>query len=161
MLDLAYDMRQTGGALGYYNRRLLSRKAAGWYVGVTHEYLDVPSEGKIDAADFIDHADGANRPDKTVRDIALLEEALRTEVRPGLVERYTFYLAQSYFELHEWDKAAVCYANRVAMGGFDEERWYAQMRYAQCLGKLGDQAEFSVGDASGVSHATAAGGGAV
>jgi tetratricopeptide (TPR) repeat protein len=139
---LAYDMRQVGGALGYYNRRLVSRKADGWFVGVTHEYLDIPSEGKIDAADFIDHADGANRPDKTVRDVKLLEEALRTEVRPSLVERYTFYLANSYFELHDFYKAAELYKKRVDLGGFDEERWYAQMRYAQCLGRLGDKANF-------------------
>lgn len=133
---VAYDMRQTGGSLGYYNRRLIARKATGNYVGVTHEYLDVPSDGVINAADFIDHADGANRPDKTARDIALLEDALRTESRPGLIERYTFYLAQSYFDLHEWDKAAALYKKRVALGGFDEERWYAQRQYAHCLGNM-------------------------
>jgi glycosyltransferase involved in cell wall biosynthesis len=138
----AYDMRQVAGALGYYNKRLVSRQATGDYVGVTHEYLDVPSAGRIDNADFVDHADGSNRPDKTARDIALLEEALRTETRAGLIERYTFYLANSYFELYEWGKAAFYYTNRVAMGGFDEERWYAQMRYAQCLGRLGDRANF-------------------
>jgi glycosyltransferase involved in cell wall biosynthesis len=135
---LAYDMRQVGGALGYYNRRLVSRKAEGWFVGVTHEYLDIPSDGRIDSADFIDHADGANRPDKTTRDISLLEAALRTETRPGLIQRYTFYLANSYFELHEWGKAALCYKHRVAMGGFDEERWYAQLRYANCCAAMDD-----------------------
>jgi glycosyltransferase involved in cell wall biosynthesis len=139
---LSYDMRQVGGALGYYNRRLVSRKAEGWFVGVTHEYIDIPSAGRIDAADFIDHADGANRPDKTARDILLLEAALRTETRPGLIERYTFYLANSYFELHNWDKAAQLYKQRVALGGFDEERWYAQLQYAKCFLHLEDRANF-------------------
>jgi glycosyltransferase involved in cell wall biosynthesis len=139
---LSYDMRQMGGALGYYNRRLISRKAEGWYVGVTHEYLDIPSAGKIDAADFIDHADGANRPDKTARDIALLEEALRTETRPGLIERYTFYLAQSYFEVGSWETAIDYYKRRVALGGYDEERWYAQMQLALCRCNMGDQSGF-------------------
>lgn len=138
----AYDMRQVGGTLGYYNKRLVSRHATGNYVGVTHEYLDVTSAGVLEGADFVDHADGANRPDKLQRDIALLEAALRTETSPGVIERYTFYLAQSYFESNEFRKAADLYAKRVTLGGFDEERWYAQMRYAQCLGQLGDQANF-------------------
>jgi glycosyltransferase involved in cell wall biosynthesis len=139
---LAYDMRQVGGALGYYNRRLVSRKADGWYVGVTHEYLDIPASGIITSADFVDHADGHNRPDKCVRDIALLEQALATETRSGLIERYTFYLANSYFELGSWETAIDYYKKRVALGGFDEERWYAQMRLAQCRGNMGDQAGF-------------------
>src|SRR5262252_4479922 len=44
---LSYDMKQTTGAMTYYNRRLLSRQATGNYVGVTHEYLDVPSSGSV------------------------------------------------------------------------------------------------------------------
>jgi glycosyltransferase involved in cell wall biosynthesis len=139
---LAYDMRQAAGSLGYYNRRLVSRKADGWFVGVTHEYLDIPTAGKIDDAYFIDHADGANRPDKCVRDISLLTEALRTETRPGLIERYHFYLAQSYFDVGDYEQASYHYKIRAGLGGFDEERWYAQMRFAQCRGRLGDQANF-------------------
>jgi glycosyltransferase involved in cell wall biosynthesis len=139
---LSYDMRQVGGALGYYNRRLVSRKANGWFVGVTHEYLDVPSDGALDGADFLDHADGHNRPDKCLRDIALLEEALRTETRPGLIERYTFYLANSYFDTKDWAKALVHYARRVELGGFDEERWYAQLRVAHCYKEMGAEAAF-------------------
>jgi glycosyltransferase involved in cell wall biosynthesis len=139
---LSYDMRQVGGALGYYNRRLVSRKATGNYVGVTHEYLDVASAGKLDGAYFIDHADGANRPDKLQRDVDLLEAALKVETKPGLIERYTFYLAQSYYDLQNFDKAAKLYQIRTQLGGFDEERWYARLRYAQCLNHMGDQRGF-------------------
>jgi glycosyltransferase involved in cell wall biosynthesis len=136
---LSYDIRQTAGALGYYNRRLISRHAQGWYVGVTHEYLDIASAGVIDGAEFIDHADGANRPDKFSRDIALLEKALETETRPGLIQRYHFYLAGTYYDAGDFTKAAAHYKLRTTLGGFDEEVWYAQMRYAECLGALGDQ----------------------
>jgi glycosyltransferase involved in cell wall biosynthesis len=135
---LSYDMQQRAGSLVYSNRRLVNRKADGWYMGVTHEYLNVPSAGTIDGAWFRDHADGANRADKLARDVALLEEAIGRETNPGLIERYTFYLANSYFELHEWDKAAGYYKRRVALGGFDEERWYAQLRYAHCCSAMGD-----------------------
>jgi hypothetical protein len=120
----------------------VSRKATGNYVGVTHEYLDVPSAGVLDGAEFIDHADGANRPDKFARDIALLEAALNTETRPGLIERYHFYLAQSYFDAGRFNDAITHYRRRVELGGYEEERWYAQMRLAHCYRGLGDHIHF-------------------
>jgi glycosyltransferase involved in cell wall biosynthesis len=140
---LSYEMRQVFGTWEYWNRRLLSRQASGEYQGVTHEYLDVHSDGVLDGAYFIDHADGSNRPDKFSRDIALLEAALETETNPGLVERYHFYLAQSYYDsrsnLH---KAIEHYRKRTELGGFDEERWYAQMRLACCYREIGEHAHF-------------------
>ena len=71
-----------------------------------------------------------------------MEEALKTETKSGLLERAHFYLGASYFDLGNWEKAAFHYGNRAVMGGFEEERWYAQMRYAQCLGQMGDQPGF-------------------
>jgi glycosyltransferase involved in cell wall biosynthesis len=138
----AYDMRQVAGGLHYYNRRLVAKKADGRYVGVTHEYFDSASDGTIDGAFFVDHADGANRADKFARDIALIEAALATETRPSLIERYEFYLAQSYFDAGNWEKAAEHYRKRVALGGFEEERWNAQLHYAHCLDNMGRHAEF-------------------
>jgi glycosyltransferase involved in cell wall biosynthesis len=138
----SYDMCQTGGSLVYWNRRLLNRNATGNYVGVTHEYLDVPSSGAIAGADFVDHADGHNRPDKCARDIALLEQALTTETRPGLIERYHFYLANSYFDAGRWADALTHYQKRVELGGYQEEQWYAQMRLAHCHRQLGEHAHF-------------------
>lgn len=138
----AYDMRQVGGALGYWNRRLVSRQASGNYVGVTHEYLDIPTSGAIAGADFVDHADGHNRPDKCARDIALLEQALATETRPGLIERYHFYLAQSYFDAGRFNDAIPHYRRRTELGGYEEERWYAQYRLAQCYARVEDYPNF-------------------
>jgi glycosyltransferase involved in cell wall biosynthesis len=139
---LSYDMRQVAGSLVYWNRRLLSRQATGEYLGVTHEYLDVPSSGAIAGAEFLDHADGANRPDKFARDIALLELALDTETRPGLVERYHFYLAQSYYDAGRFNDAITHYRRRVELGGYEEERWYAQYKLAHCYRELGDFPNF-------------------
>jgi len=138
----SYDLKQTAGSLGYYNRRLVSRHATGCYRGVTHEYLDAGSVGRLDGAEFIDHADGANRPEKISRDIALLKQALETEKDPGLIQRYHFYLAGSYFDSGEWYNASVHYGIRTRLGGFDEEVWYAQLRYALCLQNMGAYAGF-------------------
>jgi len=135
----AYDMRQTAGSVSYWNRRVVSRQARGDYVGVTHEYLDIAGAGRIDGAWFLDHADGANRPDKLERDIKLLQAALQVETSPGLLQRYNFYLAQSFFDLGRWREAAEYYKRRVALGGWDEERWNAQLHYAHCLDNMGDK----------------------
>jgi len=138
----AYDLRQTAGTVSYYNRRLLHRQAPAAYKGVTHEFLAVPADGILHGAEFVDHADGANRPEKFKRDIDLLTSALQTETDPGLVQRYEFYLAQSYFDMGDWANAAIHYQKRTTLGGYAEEVWNAQLHYAHCLGNDGRHAEF-------------------
>lgn len=138
----SYDVKQISGTLSYYNRRLVNRKTFGRYIGVTHEYLDIASAGSIEGIYFRDYADGANRKDKFVRDIELLEKALETETREGVRQRYTFYLAQSYFDSKSWTAAAQYYAQRTKMGGYDEEVWVSQVHYAICLDNMGLSADF-------------------
>jgi glycosyltransferase involved in cell wall biosynthesis len=138
----SYSMKQLAGELGYHNVRLVNRMVNGDYVGVTHEYIDVANSGILDGAYFLDHADGANRPDKFKRDIKLIKTALRTETSPGMIQRYHFYLAQSYFDSQQWAKAAKHYQLRVELGGWDEEVWNAQLHYAHCLGNMGDYKGF-------------------
>jgi glycosyltransferase involved in cell wall biosynthesis len=142
LTGLSYDLLQKAGSVAYWNRRLVSRQAAGWYIGVTHEFLDVESAGKIESAHFVDHYDGSNRSDKYKRDIELLEKALETETRPGLVQRFNFYLGQSYFDAGNWAKAAEHYKIRAGLGGFDEEVWNSQYHYAHCLDNMGNEAGF-------------------
>jgi glycosyltransferase involved in cell wall biosynthesis len=138
---LSYDMYQVAGALHYQNRRLLRVDAPGGYLGVTHEYLDVATAGCVPegVAYFIDHADGANRPEKFKRDIRLLKEGLRTEPNNA---RYYFYLAQSYRDAGKPQDAAHWYEKRVKAGGWDEEVWNAQLNYAHCMRTLGKEGEF-------------------
>jgi tetratricopeptide (TPR) repeat protein len=137
----SYDMFQLAGPLHYQNRRLIKRGEPKGYLGVTHEYLDVDTGGCIpkEAAHFIDHADGANRPDKFTRDIQLLEKGLKDE--PGNA-RYLYYLAQSYKEAGQPKKAIKYYERRIAAGGWDEEVWSAQHMLAQCYKDLGKDAKF-------------------
>ena len=139
---LSYDMRQQAGNLSYYNRRLLSRRATGNYEGVTHEYLAVDTAGIVNGCYFLDHADGSNRPDKFKRDIELLTEALKTETRLGMIQRYAFYLAQSYFDAGDWERAVKWYRKRVELGGWEEEVWNAQLHLAHALDNMGKKPEF-------------------
>jgi glycosyltransferase involved in cell wall biosynthesis len=135
----SYDIVQRAGSLSYMNRRLLRRDQKGSYRGVTHEYLDVAAGGTLDGVYFIDHADGDNRPGKFKRDIALLEQATKDEPNN---ERSWFYLAQSYRDDGQHQKAADAYLKRANMGGWDEEAWNARVNYAHCLRNLGNEAGF-------------------
>ena len=51
----------------------------------------------------------------------MLERALAAETDPFLISRYTFYLAQSYRDCGENEKAVAAYLDRATMGHWDEE----------------------------------------
>jgi glycosyltransferase involved in cell wall biosynthesis len=133
-------LQRTDSGLAYWNTRLVRRDAGARYHGVTHEYLDVPGGVReLQGAWYRDHATGSNRVDKFERDIRLLLEALEKEPEN---QRYWFYLAQSYRDAGRTEEAAVTYAKRAAMGGWDEEAWNARLQEARCLRKLGDDAGY-------------------
>jgi glycosyltransferase involved in cell wall biosynthesis len=135
------DMWQKAGTLEYLNRRVIKADAPGGYLGVTHEYLDVPAAGMVPLAKayFKDYADGANRPDKFKRDIKLLKQGLKDEPGNG---RYMFYLANSYRDAGKHDKAIKWYQRRIDIGGWDEELWMSQYHIASCYNAMGNEAEF-------------------
>lgn len=133
-------LQRSDAGLAYWNTRLARRDAGARYHGVTHEYLDVPGGvQELRGAWYKDHASGSNRVDKFERDARLLLEALEKDPEN---QRYWFYLAQSYRDAGRTREAAVAYAKRAAMGGWDEEAWNARLQEARCLRKLGDEAGF-------------------
>jgi tetratricopeptide (TPR) repeat protein len=96
-------------------------------VGVTHEYVSSPSGtrtkafGKNDL--FIsDLGDGGCKGDKFERDVRLLEGAIALEPNH---DRYHFYLANSYLDLGNNEKAIENYEKRIKIGGWDQEVWYS------------------------------------
>jgi tetratricopeptide (TPR) repeat protein len=136
----SYALLLRSGGLSYWLTRLVRRDAGGRYHGVTHERLDVPGGGgQLHGVWYQDHATGSNRVDKFERDIRLLLAGLEKEPEN---HRYWFYLAQSYRDAGQLAKAAEIYEKRVAMGGWDEEAWYARLQRARCLRHLGDEGGF-------------------
>lgn len=107
------------------------------YIGVTHEYIkcsDPSPKEKILTAKmpffvFNHVGDGGCKSDKYERDVRLLTEGLKDE--PDNV-RYHFYLAQSYKDLRQWDKAVEWYQKRVDLGGWPEEVYYAMLQVGYC-----------------------------
>jgi glycosyltransferase involved in cell wall biosynthesis len=140
---LSYDMMQKGGAVSYANRRIVNINAKDeLYVGVTHEYVDVPAAGMIAGAMFVDWADGANRSEKYPRDAALLEKALASDPDNG---RYRYYLANTYRDWARPIEAIAHYDQRLALGGWDEETHSSMMNRAACWRDRGNDDKFVTG----------------
>ncbi len=129
LVEGCYMVEQYGENLSYFNVRLVARHAGGRYRGVTHEYFDCPgSIGTTRGIRYHDRACGANRAGKDERDLRLLRRAIEAEADEGLVQRYVFYLGQTYYDMGRYGDAIAFYRERAGMGGWDEEVFYALYR---------------------------------
>ena len=125
-----FNILQGNDNFYYQNVRILKNNGSFHYVGVTHEYVSSPSGtrskafGKNDL--FIsDLGDGGCKGDKFERDVRLLEGAIALEPNH---DRYHFYLANSYLDLGNNEKAIENYEKRIKIGGWDQEVWYSYYR---------------------------------
>ncbi len=127
--DDAYLLRHDGD-LGYWIPRLVRGDRDWHFEGATHEYLACEgdhSEEQLRALLIEHHADGGTRDEKFERDRRLLEAELERD--PGN-DRATFYLAQTYRDMGETEKAIELYRRRVEIGGWPEEVFYAALQVA-------------------------------
>ncbi|WP_159991184.1 glycosyltransferase [Pelistega ratti] len=163
--DPSYLVVQKNNTLRYHNIRLVNGRLKGRerfrYWGATHEYCDSidgnNSSAFIRGIEFADYQDGGAKNDKFVRDIRLLTEEINRlkalenateeeknnamEVglwhrREGLIQRCTFYLAQTWRDLEENQQALETYKQRVALGGWVEEIYYSLLQIALLKIKL-------------------------
>jgi len=128
----AYLLRHAG-TLDYAVPRLVRGDRAWRFEGATHEHLasDEPFVPELlTALEVVHHADGGSRGDKLTRDRALLEARLAEAPHDP---RALFYLAQTYRDLGERELAIDLYRRRVAVGGWDEEVFYAQYQVGLLL----------------------------
>ncbi len=111
------------------------------YEGVVHEYVMVDSDFSHDRLEgdyYIDSrrlgARNRNPRQKfeSDRDLLLAE----IERNPDDA-RSVFYLAQSYFDLGDFENARNWYQRRVDMGGWAEETYYSMYRIAESLWSMG------------------------
>jgi len=131
-----YNIKYDGGL--DFRQLLCVRSSLDWkYIGVTHEYINAPgaSRKNFDGFTFIHEADGGCRSDKFTRDIQLLEEGIRDDPKN---DRYHFYLAQSYKDIQNWDKAIENYQKRIVFGGWREEVYYSLYQIGKCKVLRGD-----------------------
>lgn len=127
-----YNIFAQFGQTRYHRPQLTSNKKKFYYRGVLHEYVDC--HDPIATRDFVRGfmntpiQDGARSsdPQKYAKDAANFEDALAS----GTVEekdfnRYHFYLAQSYRDSQQWEKALAAYLKRADLGGWNEEVFYS------------------------------------
>lgn len=130
-----YDVEQENHGTRYYNFRILNSSRDWECIGVTHEYYSpkggMKQRGVINSIYFDDVSDGGSKGDKFTRDIALLEQGLIDE--PGN-HRYMFYLAQSYRDTAQYDKAIEWYTKCSEISTWDEEKFFASYMVGWCMG---------------------------
>ena len=124
----------------YQNMRIIKNNGLFSYIGVTHEYISTPSNNKLfhitkEELFITDYGDGGCKNDKFERDIKLLSDGIVSE--PNNSERYHFYLANSYHDTGNFEKAIETYEKRIKIGGWDQEIWYSYYRIGLCYKKLG------------------------
>ncbi|MCB8877473.1 glycosyltransferase [Acidisoma silvae] len=122
-----YDVEIRHGSARFFRPQLCRNAMTFSYKAVLHEYLEGP-EGPVTRATAaglrIDTGRGGARnenPNKYRDDAAVLEKALTAEADPFLISRYRFYLAQSYRDCGEREKALDNYLLRAELGYWDEE----------------------------------------
>jgi len=137
----AYELDYTLGNLSY-RRTCLVRSDLPWrFEGVIHEY---PTIGRQYTLQYLPGPvmdctrDGARSQqsdvDKYSHDAEVLEAALVDEPENT---RYAFYLAQSYRDSLQPEKALAAYEHRATMAGFDQEVYWSLLQAARIAKGLG------------------------
>ncbi|MGH1590380.1 glycosyl transferase [Methylobacterium phyllosphaerae] len=118
-----------------------------FYKGILHEYIEAPKEsvsGDVSGVYIVSGASGGAREKDSetyCRDAKLLEEALAVESDNFLRSRYTFYLAQSYRDSEQIEKALVRYLERSELGYWSEEIYVSLLEAGRLMERLNRPAE--------------------
>lgn len=139
LLDRYYITTKYGN-LQYERVQLVSNRLNWSYKGVLHEYIDCPEAngvGHIKGIYDRPRPDGSrsSNPKKYEKDAAIFELALFDKPNNP---RYMFYLAQSYRDAKNMDKAIENYKKRADMGNFSEEVYYSLYQVGVCMLRRGD-----------------------
>lgn len=136
----AYHINFKLGEFVWSRVALMSNESTWRYEGVLHEApvsenMEVPE--LIDGVVILSHGDGARSGKdlilKYTEDAELLERAMQTDPTNT---RNQFYLAQSYRDSQQYDKAIRAYQHRAEMGGWPEEVYWSLLEIARIYVRL-------------------------
>ena len=145
---LTHDQYQFPFGKGFsYTRPLLVNNRKKWkYVGVLHEYLTEAEPGPISVEwlqgdFFIESGRLGNRNQidpklKYEKDAATLEHELTIETDKGLCDRYAFYLAQSYKDCGNVDKAIEWYSSVLERNNWSQEKYFSALQLGQMYNNM-------------------------
>lgn len=136
-----YNLTLRADPVTHYRAMLCSNRHEFRFRGVLHEFLAPPegcSSALADGIHVIERREGARSrdPDKYRKDAAVLEQALQSEDDAFMRSRYTFYLAQSWKDCGENEKALSAYLDRAGLGFWDEEVAVSLHNAAQLMERL-------------------------
>lgn len=143
----SFYILQGNDSFYYQNMRIVKNNGLYHYIGVTHEYIDIPPNSSIVGFSkndlFIrDFGDGGCKNDKFERDIRLLLDGIKEEPNNP---RYYFYLGNSYSDVGRYGEAINCYKKRIDLKGWREEVWYSYYKIGCCfkhLNKINDAIKY-------------------
>ena len=140
-----FHLFQGNDRFSYKNVRIVKNNMGIKYWGVTHEVISTPDGTHYSQIErnilFIDDiGDGGAKADKFERDIRLLTQGL---VEKPNNDRYTFYLANSYRDSGNREKAIEMYKKRIEIGGWFDEVWHSYYSIGRCYNWLG-QSELAI-----------------
>ncbi len=138
-----FTILQGNDSFYYQNVRIIKNNGLYKYIGVTHEYINVPDKNILynfrkDKLFIRDVGDGGSKTNKFERDIKLLEDGLKEEPNNA---RYYFYLANSYNDTRRFNEAIETYIKRIKLGGWEQEVWYSYYRIGMCYKILGKNSD--------------------
>jgi GR25 family glycosyltransferase involved in LPS biosynthesis/glycosyltransferase involved in cell wall biosynthesis len=138
-----YDIEVSHGTMTHFRPQLFRNDMPFSFKGVVHEYLEAPP-GEVSrsrATGFRVKISGGGARSRNTRkfedDAALLERTLATETDPFLISRYTFYLAQSYRDAGDKEKALENYLKRAELGYWAEEIYISLLEAGHLMAALG------------------------
>ena len=139
----SFNILQGSDKFYYQNMRIVKNNGLYKYVGVTHEYIDTPSNNRklnIHKTQLFikDYGDGGCKSNKFERDVLLLTNGIKEN--PSNV-RYYFYLANSYHDLGKNEEAIEMYKKRIELGCWNQEVWYSYYRIGSCYKKMNRMAD--------------------
>ena len=126
----------------YPNIRIMSLNYKWECIGPTHEYWlnkqsNIQEYIPIEYMYIEDLNDGGFKSNKFQRDIELLSNDLKYNENNA---RTTFYLAQSYYDIGEYNNAIEYYIKRIQLKGWTEEVWYSYYKIMKSYYYLKDYA---------------------
>jgi glycosyltransferase involved in cell wall biosynthesis len=150
-----YEVELRHPPLRYHREQICSNRREFLYRGVLHEFIDTAdgarswkgpkiTVGRVSGFHIASTRQGArgDNPEKYLKDAVLLESALATEQDPFLRSRYMFYLARSYNDAGEKQKALDYFLRRAELGYWRDEIFvslYAAGHLRHALGYPLDQ----------------------
>ena len=129
-------------SIRYWRQQICSNRREFKFRGVIHEFLEGPpgaTVGGTSGLHISSTREGARSqdPDKYRKDARILEQALQTEQDVFLRSRYTFYLARSYRDSGDKEKALENYLKRAELGYWVDEIFMSLYGAAQLKQELG------------------------